>query len=302
MKKILMLATGGTISCRQTEEGLAPVLDGNALLEFIPGIPEHCEITVENPMRIDSTDVTAKDQMKLSGLIRKNYERFDGFIISHGTDTLSYTAALMYHVIRNPDKPVIITGSMKPIGEPGSDAEKNLIDSFKVAVSGCKGVAAVLNGKIIKGNHVVKIHSQSIDAFRSIGAPYEGFIDGSGKVRFSSVPYTGKGPSFIDKIDTNVVLIKLTPDIDIAIIEFLNRYKKVIIEGFGSSGIPKRLENPVRELICGGTKVYLTHQCVGGGIDLSIYESGRRTEDIGVVSLGSRTIEDALASIMCEEI
>ncbi len=302
MKHILMLATGGTISCRQTEKGFAPILDGEKLLEFVPGISEVCRVTVENPMSIDSTDVTAEDQMRLAGLIRENFGRFDGFVISHGTDTLPYTAAMLYHVIRNPGKPVIITGSMKPVGEPGSDAEKNLVDSFRVAASGYKGVAAVLDGKIIKGNHAVKVRASGLDAFCSIGAPYEGLVDESGKVRLNSVPDIGEGPSFADKVDTGVVLIKLTPDIDISLIGFLSRYPKVVIEGYGSGGMPQRLEKTVRELVLGGTTVYLTHQCLEGGIDLGVYEAGRRSENTGVIPLGSRTTEDALAAIMCGEI
>ncbi len=302
MKDILMLATGGTISCRQTVRGLAPSLTGEELLGLVPGISGICRVEVDNPMGIDSTDMTAKDRMKLAEEIWQNYDRFDGFIIAQGTDTLSYTAALMYHVIKGPTKPIIITGSMKPIGEPDSDAEKNLLDSFRVIDAGYVGVAAVLNGRIIRGSHVVKVHTTDPDAFRSIGAPYDGSIDRSGRVWLDVVPEPGGETSFVGSIDDDIMLMKLVPDLDPSVIGFLSRYKKVIIEGFGCGGIPRRLENEVRKLILGGTKVYLTHQCMEGDIDLHRYEAGRRSEAIGVVPLGRRTTEDALAAIMCGEI
>ncbi len=302
MKHVLMLATGGTIACRQTGRGLAPSLTGEELLEFLPELARLCKVVVDNPMSIDSTDMCAEDRMKLANIIWQNYDRYDGFVIAHGTDTLSYTAAFMYHVLKNLNKPVIITGSQRPMGEPGSDAEKNLLDAFRVIDAGYVGVAAVLHGKIIRGNHVVKVHTTEIDAFRSVGAPLAGTVDDNGRVWLKIVPLLGGEPRFVEKIDPRIVLMKLVPDLDPSIIDFLGKYPKVIIEGFGSGGVPQRLEKVVQKLILGGTKVYLTSQCMEGETNLHKYEVGRRSEAMGAISLGHRTTEDALAAIMCGEL
>ena len=302
LKHVLMIATGGTLACRETGRGLAPSLTGEQLIEFLPELPKICKVVVENPFSIDSTDITTADRVKLAGIIRENYDLYDGFVIAHGTDTLGYTSALLYHMLRNLNKPVILTGAQKPIGVPGSDAEHNLRDAFRVIRAGYVGVAAVLHGQIIRGNHVVKVDCESMNAFRSINAPLAGTIDREGNVRLDIVPKLGGEPEFVEDIDSDFVLLKLVPDLDPSIITFLSRYKKVIIEGYGSGGIPIRLEKVVQKLIHSGTKVYVTTQCLSGSVNLDKYEVGKRAEAMGAVSLGHRTIEDAIAAIQCGEI
>ena len=302
LKHVLMIATGGTLACRETGRGLAPSLTGEQLIEFLPELPKICKVVVENPFSIDSTDITTADRVKLAGIIRENYDLYDGFVIAHGTDTLGYTSALLYHMLRNLNKPVILTGAQKPIGVPGSDAERNLLDAFRVIRAGYVGVAAVLHGQINRGNHVVKVDCESMNAFRSINAPLAGTIDREGNVRLDIVPKLGGEPEFVEDIDSDFVLLKLVPDLDPSIITFLSRYKKVIIEGYGSGGIPIRLEKVVQKLIHSGTKVYVTTQCLSGSVNLDKYEVGKRAEAMGAVSLGHRTIEDAIAAIQCGEI
>lgn len=302
LKHVLMIATGGTLACRETGRGLAPSLTGEQLIEFLPELPKICKVVVENPFSIDSTDITTADRVKLAGIIRENYDLYDGFVIAHGTDTLGYTSALLYHMLRNLNKPVILTGAQKPIGVPGSDAERNLLDAFRVIRAGYVGVAAVLHGQIIRGNHVVKVDCESMNAFHSINAPLAGTIDREGNVRLDIVPKLGGEPEFVEDIDSDFVLLKLVPDLDPSIITFLSRYKKVIIEGYGSGGIPIRLEKVVQKLIHSGTKVYVTTQCLSGSVNLDKYEVGKRAEAMGAVSLGHRTIEDAIAAIQCGEI
>lgn len=302
LKHVLMIATGGTLACRETGRGLAPSLTGEQLIEFLPELPKICKVVVDNPFSIDSTDITTADRVKLAGIIRENYDLYDGFVIAHGTDTLGYTSALLYHMLRNLNKPVILTGAQKPIGVPGSDAERNLLDAFRVIRAGYVGVAAVLHGQIIRGNHVVKVDCESMNAFRSINAPLAGTIDREGNVRLDIVPKLGGEPEFVEDIDSDFVLLKLVPDLDPSIITFLSRYKKVIIEGYGSGGIPIRLEKVVQKLISSGTKVYVTTQCLSGSVNLDKYEVGKRAEAMGAVSLGHRTVEDAIAAIQCGEI
>ena len=130
LKHVLLIATGGTVACRDNGNGLAPALSGEQLIEFLPELSGLCEVVVENLFSKDSTDITTDDRVKIAHLIRDTYDKFDGFVIAHGTDTLAYTAALLYHMLRSLDKPVILTGAQKPIGEPGSDAERMLVDGL----------------------------------------------------------------------------------------------------------------------------------------------------------------------------
>lgn len=303
MKHILLIATGGTIACRDTGRGLAPALTGEELLEFLPGLHDICRVHVENPFSVDSTDLATPLRVKLAQLIWENSDRYDGFVVTHGTDTMSYTAALLYHMLQNVNRPIILTSAMRPVGVPGSDAERNLMDSFRVACSGYVGVSAVVNGRIIRGDHVCKVESQKTDAFRSINAPQVGYVDEeTGKVVMQVVPKLGGEPELLDVVDTDFVLLKLVPDMPPEILDFMSRYKKVIIEGYGAGGVPLRLEKAVQRLIRGGSKAYITTQCISGGSDLKTYEVGRRAQAMGAVCLGRRTIEDAVAAIQCGEI
>lgn len=302
MKHILMLATGGTIASRQSGHGLSPALTGEELLEFVPVLTHICKVTVLNPMSVDSTDMTAAHRLRIARVIWENRDSYDGFVITHGTDSLAYTAALFSHVLRNFPKPVILTGAQRPVGAEDSDAEGNLASAFRVACENYPGVAVAVHGQIIRGTNIVKVDSRSVSAFRSINAPADGIINNMGTVIINHRPVCTGEPEFVENVDDSVVLMKLTPDLDPTIIDFLGRYNKVIIEGFGSGGVPTRLEKVMQKLIISGTKVYLTTQCLSGGADLHKYKVGRRAEAMGAVCLGGRTTEDALAAVMCGEI
>lgn len=297
-----MLATGGTIACRQTGHGLAPALTGEELLEFVPQLQHICKVTIQNPMSADSTDMTVEHRMCIARIIWNNRDAYDGFVITHGTDTLAHTAALFSHVLRRFQKPVILTGAQRPMGAEDSDAEGNLLGAFRVACEDYRGIAAAVHGQVIRGNRIVKVDSRSVSAFRSINAPADGIINNLGKVIMNHRPEPAGEPEFVENVDANVVLLKLTPDLDPSILDFLNRYNKVIIEGFGSGGVPTRLEKVMQKLILNGTRVYLTTQCLSGGADLHKYKVGRRAEAMGAVCLGDRTTEDALAAVMCGEL
>lgn len=301
MKHILLIATGGTIACRERERGLTPVLTGEELLEFLPEIRKICRVTVVSPFSVDSTDMTTAQRRALALLVWENHEGYDGFVIAHGTDSLSYTSALLHHMLRSLNKPVIITGSHYPIGD-GVDAEHNMRDAFRVACAGWRGVFAVLHGQIMLGNHVVKVRTQGMDAFQSVGALLAGTIRDDGKVIGSAPFVPTDAPHFVDVVQVSFVVLRLVPDLDPALIDFLQRYDKVILESYGAGGLPVQLEEAVQKLLASGTKVYIASQCLAGGVNLRKYAVGRRAEAIGAISLGKRTIEDAIAAIQCGEI
>ena len=130
MKRILMLGTGGTIASKQTEHGLKPVLDSKDIISFIPQVKEVCQVDTLQVCNIDSTNVTPCHWKQMTNAIQENYEKYDGFVICHGTDTLAYTAAALSYMIQNSAKPIVITGAQKPINMDVTDAKTNLLDSF----------------------------------------------------------------------------------------------------------------------------------------------------------------------------
>ena len=188
MKQVLLIATGGTIACRETENGLSPALTGEELLGLMPELNGICSVGVSDLMNLDSTDLTAADRAAIARTVWENRGGYDGFVIAHGTDTLAYTAALLHHMLPNIDRPVVLTGSMLPIGVPGSDAPRNLADAFRIAAAGCAGVLAVLHGKIMPGSNVCKRHSSEADAFVSANAPLAGTIDETDLIHWETPP------------------------------------------------------------------------------------------------------------------
>ncbi|MFR6188846.1 MAG: asparaginase, partial [Butyricicoccus sp.] len=192
--------------------------------------------------------------------------------------------------------------SMLPMGVPDSDAPRNLLDAFRTAADGRAGVYAVMNGQILHGSHVFKQHSTEIDAFLSANAAPAGEIRES-EVRWNTpAPVPSGEPKLVEQIDTHILPVRLTPDLDPSFFSVLLGYPKVILEAFGAGGVPARLESAVRDLIQSGTRVYITTQCPEGGVHLHKYEVGRRAEALGAISLGSRTFEDALGALMCGEL
>lgn len=169
MKKILLIATGGTIASKYTSEGLCPQISSEELLSYVPTARDFCEIDAVQPFNLDSTNINASQWLALASLIQKKYEYYDGFVICHGTDTMAYTAAALSYLIQNNRKPVVITGAQKPIDLPITDARANLLDSLRFAAHDrAHGVNIVFGGEVIAGTRAKKERSKSFNAFSSI--------------------------------------------------------------------------------------------------------------------------------------
>ena len=156
MKKILMIGTGGTIASEISPDGLAPQLSPDQLLALVPDISRLCGVDCVSLFNVDSTSMTPEHWVRITRCVRENYDKYDGFVISHGTDTMAYTAAALSYMIRGSRKPVILTGAQKPISFDSTDSKVNLLDAFTCACSDdiC-GVSIVFNGRVILGTHAV---------------------------------------------------------------------------------------------------------------------------------------------------
>ena len=172
MKKILFIATGGTIASKKSENGLKPQISPDELLSYIPSLNKICEVDTLQLLNLDSSNMEPRHWIMMEECIKEHYDVYDGFVIAHGTDTMAYTAAGLSYMIQNSKKPIVITGSQKPINMDITDAKTNLIDSFTYASDDkSQGVSIVFDGKVIAGTRAKKVRSKSYNAFSSIDFP-----------------------------------------------------------------------------------------------------------------------------------
>ncbi len=210
MKKILFIATGGTIASKKTENGLTPQITPEELLSYIPEVEGLCEITAVNPFNLDSSNVVPENWSTLVKVVKEHYEDYDGFVIAHGTDTMAYTAAALSYMIQNSEKPIVITGAQRPINLDITDAKTNLSDSFYYACDDAsQGVQIVFDGKVIAGTRAKKVRTKSYNAFSSIDFPYLAVIQDRRILRYlPMLPYE-KPVRFYENLSDNVFLLKL---------------------------------------------------------------------------------------------
>ncbi len=176
MKKILLIGTGGTIASEVTDGGLAPELTTEQLLAHIPAISQICRVECIQLLNLDSTNMTPGHWLLLARCIRDRYDGYDGFVVTHGTDTMAYTAAALSYLIQGGPKPIVLTGAQKPIGFDSTDSKINLADAFRCASEDLPGVSIVFNNRVILGTRAKKTRSKSFQAFSSINYPDLGVL------------------------------------------------------------------------------------------------------------------------------
>ena len=171
MKRVLVIATGGTIASAEEGSGLAPALTGEQLVAFVPEVAQVCHVEVAQVMNVDSTNMRPEGWLTVAGEVRRRYDDFDGFVVLHGTDTLAYTAAGLSYLVQGRPKPIVLTGSQLPMGDPGTDGKRNLLDAVRVACDdAAAGVMVAFGGKVISGTAARKVRTRSFEAFDSLNA------------------------------------------------------------------------------------------------------------------------------------
>ena len=170
-KRILLIGTGGTIASEVTENGLAPELTTEQLLSHIPAISGICGVDCIQLLNLDSTNMAPEHWLEMARCVKEHYDGYDGFVLTHGTDTMAYTAAALSYLIQNSPKPIVLTGAQKPIGFDSTDSKINLADAFRCAAEDLPGVSIVFNGRVILGTRAKKTRSKSFQAFSSINFP-----------------------------------------------------------------------------------------------------------------------------------
>ena len=301
MKHILMIGTGGTIASEMTPEGLTPELNTRQLLSFVPRIGELCHVDCIQVYSLDSTNLQPKHWLGVANAIRENYDRYDGFVISHGTDTMAYTAAALSYLVQGSPKPIILTGAQKPIGFDSTDSKINLLDAFRCATEDLPGVSIVFNNQVILGTRARKTRSKSFQAFSSINYPHLGVLRDGVLLRYIRQD-CGAYPLFYDKLDTKVALMKLTPGADRGQADFLlERNDALIIESFGVGGLPESggFYDCVRQWMDAGRVIVLTTQVANEGSDVGVYHVGHALKNqLGVLEAYDMTTEAVVAKLM----
>ena len=327
MKHILLIATGGTIASAEDGNGLSPALTGEELARSVPEIEGLCELDIVQPMNIDSTNMRPADWLRIAEVIRENYDAHDGFVILHGTDTMSYTAAALSYLIQDSPKPIVLTGSQQPMGNPFTDAKINLYQSLVYAASDrSRDVSIVFGGYAIAGTRARKQRTMSFNAFNSINYPVLAYLRQdkiicSGSATVSAGPAecdcTGGGaaraadgaldePRFYTELNSRVCALKLTPGLTPDIFRLLKPdYDAVILETFGMGGVPERgadgasYQEAIFDWVDSGRTVVMTTQVPEEGLDLGVYEVGRAyAEHPGILKGGDMTTEALVAKTM----
>ncbi|MBR5882844.1 MAG: asparaginase [Mailhella sp.] len=303
MKRILMIVTGGTIACEPSSDGLVPRLSGKEMLNGIPGIASLCEIESLELMNLDSSNLQPEDWQKMARAVADNYDAYDGFVITHGTDTMAYTSAALHLMLKNLGKPVVITGAQLPLSMPGSDGLFNLRDAFFTACEGEPGVFVVFHGSIIDGARAKKMYTENFAAYASVNAPVAQFTARGIEWR-ERRPVPSEPLELAAELETRVCILKLVPGTDPKLLDLVVAagYRGIIIEGFGAGGVPNDERGSflpaIRRALDQGITIVCASQCIFDGVDLSRYPIGVLAARLGALSGGDKTVETLTVRLM----
>ena len=305
MKHILMIATGGTIASRETADGLTPQLTSEELLAEVPELEQLCRIDTVQLMNRDSTNINSRDWLQMAACVREHYDGYDGFVLTHGTDTMAYTAAALSYLIQNNAKPVVITGSQKSIFNQDTDARENLRDAFLYACDdGACGVHIVFDHKVILGTRARKMRTKSYNAFSSIDYPETAVFRDTRLVTFLRRPTDQPPVRFYERLEPAVFVLRLVPGMRADIIPLLApHYRALVLESFGVGGLPGgehgAMFAELRRWCESGRLAVFTTQVPHEGCDLAVYEVGRAVGELpGVLEARDMTPEAVAVKLM----
>ena len=304
-KRILMLATGGTIASKESGSGLAPAITSQELLGHVPQIAALCDVETIQLFNLDSTCILPSHWLELARTIKERYNEFDGFVITHGTDTMAYTAAALSYLVQRSPKPIVITGAQKSIALMDTDARRNLYDSFLYAADERSDqVSIVFDGKVIHGTRARKERTKSYNAFSSVDYPEIAVIRDGHLIRYLSPADTSGGPVFYDSMDERVLLLTLIPGMQAhALNKLVEDYQALILQSFGVGGLPGRdtgeLALALENWLSQGKTIIMMTQVPYEGSDMTVYQVGQRVKKkYELIETYSMTTEAAVTKLM----
>ena len=303
MKHILLLSTGGTIASRPGADGLEPGLSGEELIASLGDLKGRFDVQVRQIMNLDSSNIQAEEWQLMARCVYESIPDYDGIIITHGTDTMAYTASMLSFMLQGLRKPVVLTGSQIPMENMLTDARNNLFCALAAVEAGISGVSVAFNRHIIRGCRAVKVRTMGFDAFESVNAQYLGEIFADG-LRVYPPTFIPDGELVLrDRVSTDVLLLKLIPNTNPKLFDLLPQigYRGVVLEPFGAGGLHfhhRNLLEKMRMLHQRGIVVAACSQCLYEPSNFTIYEVGRRLLETGVIPAGDMTTEAAVTKLM----
>ena len=301
-KKILLLTTGGTIASVPGGQGLEPHRS-DVMERELNQLRTYYDITVRDVMCLDSSNIRPEEWQQIAEDIFRSRVGFDGIVVSHGTDTMAYTASAVTFMLPDIDLPVVFTGSQLPLADILSDGPDNLRTAFAMAASGQPGVFLAFDRKVMLGCRAVKVRASGFSAFESVNARYAGLVSNRGLVLDTDILPRREGEARLcTAISKDVFLLKLTPGLNPAIFDMLAAmgYKGIVIEAFGLGGfnvLNKGLRG-IQRAVEDGVSVVVTTQCLYDSADLRVYQVGNRLLDMGVIQGRDMTSEAAMTKLM----
>lgn len=304
MKKLLLIHTGGTFGMVPAAplKTLVPANIQNRVLTYLPEIKQIADIDFEVAFNIDSADIQLRHWQKLARTIYDNYSAYDGFVIIHGTDAMVYTASALSFMLRGLSKPVILTGSQRPLAQIRSDARNNLINSLELATHPIAEVAIFFGTHLYRGNRTVKISSTHYEAFASPNFPplaEVGLdISLSGNMLTSQTAF-----SLSESFNDQVFCFRYHPGLSAEYLEYIadSEIRAVVVQalGVGNVAVQENSLIPWIEKMNGKNKIVVfTSQSSYGRVDLDLYESGKMIQKAGGISAGDMTVAATIVKLM----
>lgn len=311
---ILLIYTGGTIGMiENSETGVLESFNFQHLKEHMPELKKlgYGVSTIQFDPPMDSSEMGPESWTKIVKIIADNYNTYDGFVVLHGTDTMSFTASALSFMLENLSKPVILTGSQLPIGMLRTDGKENLITAIEIAAAKENGqpnvpeVCIFFENDLMRGNRTSKINADHFNAFRSYNYPvlaHAGiYIKYDDRQIYHSVSRKPLKPHYL--LDRNVAILKLFPGISPLVIESILNIpgiKGIVMETFGSGNAPSQewFLNMLKDAVDRGIVIVNITQCSAGSVEMHRYETGHKLLEAGVISGFDSTTESAVAKLM----
>jgi L-asparaginase len=302
--KVLILFCGGTIIMKKNKDGALAAPPKEEALESLRKLEPRlatiadCEIAyVDN---IDSANITSKHWDKIAGVIAKNYDKYDGFVITHGTDTMAYTASALSWVLQDLGKPVVITGAQIPGNEIETDARRNFVNAVRLATMDISGVMLVFDEEIILGARASKVSESKLDAFETINWDDLGEIRIDIRLSDEHKKRHNRNLSLKKGFEDNIAVISLFPQMVPTTLRAILKtgIKGLVLRGYGSGNISYEYLSVLRECKRRKIPVVVQTQCLEGATLMHLYDVGKQALNAGVIQAHDMSLECVVTKLM----